>query len=222
MRLTIFNGSPRGKGSNSKILTEQLLRGFTEAGDNDYEIHYITHNDRSVERLKAFETAEAVLLIFPLYIDSVPAIVKKFIEELEPFCGRDDNAKILYFVHSGFPEAHQSRFIERYLEKLAHRLGCEYLGTVVKGGSEGIQGQPEQMTRKTFDKIYRIGKDFGETGTLNACLLEKLAKPERYSALSMALFGWIPILTAKLLYWDPQLKKNGVFEKRYDKPYFEG
>ena len=219
MRLTIFNGSPRGKGSNSKILTEQFLRGFTEVGDNDYEVHYIVHKDRSAERLEAFENAETVLLVFPLYVDSVPAIVKQFIEELKPFCGREDNPKILYFVHSGFPEAHQSRFVERYLEKLARRLGCDYLGTIVKGGSEGIQVQPERMTRKLFDKIYRIGKDFAETGALEAGLLKELAKPERYSALSMALFGWILILSAKLLYWDPQLKKNGAFKQRFDRPY---
>ncbi|MCP4229635.1 MAG: NAD(P)H-dependent oxidoreductase [bacterium] len=221
MRLTIFNGSPCGKGSNSKILTEQFLRGFTEAGDNDYEIHYITHKNRSPERLEAFDNADIVLLVFPLYIDSLPAIVKKFIEELELFCGRENNPKIVYFVHSGFPEAYQSRFVQRYLEKLARRLGCEYIGTIVKGGSEGIQAQPEQMTRKLFDKIYRIGKDFGETGTLEADLLKKLAKPEKYSALSIALFGWISMLMSKFLYWNPQLKKNGAFEKRYDKPYLE-
>ncbi len=219
MRLTVINGSPRGKGSNSKILAEHFLRGFTEVGDHDFEVHYIAHKSKSAERLEAFKSAETVLLILPLYVDSVPGIVKQFIEELEPICGREDNPKILYFVHSGFPEAHQSRFVERYLEKLAKRLGCEYLGTMVKGGSEGIQIMPEKMTRKLFDILYRIGKAFGETGTLDPALLKELAKPEKYSKLGMTLYGWLPNLMSKFYYWDPMLKKNGVYEGRYDKPY---
>jgi hypothetical protein len=41
MRLTIFNGSPRGQASNSKILLEQFMKGFQENNENSYEIAYL-------------------------------------------------------------------------------------------------------------------------------------------------------------------------------------
>ena len=138
MRLTVFNGSPRGKGSNTKFLLEHFLNGFMTTDGNSYEMVYLNRLKDSDKFIKFFQEAEQVLLAFPLYTDAMPAMVKTFIESLEPLCGREGNPDIGFIVQSGFPEAIHSRYIERYLEKLAIRLGCRYIGTVIKGGVEGI------------------------------------------------------------------------------------
>ena len=89
--------------------------------------------------VQAFAGAECVLLGFPLYTDAMPGMVKHFIEALEPLAGRKDNPSLGFLVQSGFPEGLHSRYVERYLEKLAERLGCPYLGTIVKGNGEGVR-----------------------------------------------------------------------------------
>ena len=66
-------------------------------------------------------------------------------------------------VQSGFPEPNHSQYVARYMEKLAERLGCVYKGTVIRGGVEGIKGQPPLMTRKLFKSFYQLGKYFGHT-----------------------------------------------------------
>jgi len=221
MKLTLFNGSPRGKGSNTKILLEHFTRGFTETNENQFELAYLVKVDEMEEFIEMFQEAERVLLAFPLYTDSMPAIVKHFIENLEPLCDRENNPEIGFIVQSGFPETIHSRYVEKYLKKLAQRLGCKYLGTVIKGGVEGIQMKPPWMTRKLFDAFYRLGVHFGKTGTFDEEIIQSLANRERMSGFTRALFRLLAITGLTNFYWDTQLKKNNAYEQRFDKPYEE-
>ena len=215
MELTIFNGSPRGKVSNTKVLVDQFLDGFMKRNGNSYKIVYLNTTKDSDYLVKMFEEAEKFLLAFPLYVDSMPAIVKTFIESLEPLCGRKENPDIGFLVQSGLPESIHSRYVERYLKKLSARLGCNYMGTIIKGGVEGVQAKPVRMNKKLFNSFYQIGKIFGETGKFDEEIIDRLAQPERYSKFYLWLFK----LFGKFWYWDMMLKKNNAYEKRFAKPY---
>jgi len=215
MKLTVFNGSPRGRRSNTKILLEHFINGFMTTDGNTYELAYLIRVKDRDNFIKLFREAEQVLLAFPLYVDAMPAIVKTFIESLEPLCGREGNPDIGFIVQSGSPEAIHSRYVERYLEKLARRLGCRYKGTVIKGGVEGIRATPVWMNKKLFKSFYKLGKSFGETGKFDEQIVLNLAQPERYSKFAL----WSFRLSGKIFYWDKMLKKNNAFEKRFAKPY---
>ena len=217
MKLTVFNGSPRGKGSNTRVLLKHFINGFTATGGNSYELADLVRVKEGDKFVKLFQEAEQVLLAFPLYTDAMPAIVKTFIESLEPLCGRKDNPDIGFIVQGGLPEATHSRYVARYLEKLAARLGCSYKGTVIRGGVESIRATPDWMNRKLFKSFYKLGKTFGETGEFNQQIMLKLAQPERLSRFSF----WFLRLTRHHLYWNPMLKKNKAFEKRFARPYLE-
>jgi hypothetical protein len=174
MKLTVFNGSPRGTNSNTKILLEQFLKGFSEIAENEYELNYLIHVDKQEEFVEKFSSAEMVLLACPLYTDAMPAIVKTFIESLLALKGRKDNPPIGFLIQSGFPEALHSRPLERYMVKLAKRLGCPLYGTAVRGGIEGIQNMPPYMTKKVFNLFYTLGKGFGATGRFDPGIVKKL------------------------------------------------
>jgi multimeric flavodoxin WrbA len=137
-RLVFFNGSPRGRKGNTPLMLEQVAVGFGRPVET-YHLIRLRETDRMVQ---AFAKAESALLGFPLYTDAMPGIVKHFIEALEPLVGRSDNPPLGFLVQSGFPEGLHSRYVERYLEKLAARLGSPYLGTIVKGGGEGTRVMP--------------------------------------------------------------------------------
>ncbi|MBI3582326.1 MAG: NAD(P)H-dependent oxidoreductase [Nitrospinae bacterium] len=183
MQLTVFNGSPRGKGSNTKVLVDQFLDGFMKGNGNSYKIVYLNTTKDSDYLIKMFEEAEKFLLAFPLYVDSMPAIVKTFIESLESLCGRKENPDIGFLVQSGLPESIHSRYVERYLKKLSASLGCNYMGTIIKGGVEGAQAKPVWMNKKLFNSFYQLGKTFGETGKFDEEIVDRLAQPERYSKI---------------------------------------
>lgn len=239
MRLTVFNGSPRGKNSNTKVLLDHFLEGFVATHGNAYELVYLIHVKEGKKFFNLFQEAEEVLLAFPLYTDAMPAIVKTFIELLEPLCGRAGLPAIGFIVQSGFPESTHSQYIKRYLEKLAGRLGCLYKGTVIKGGVEGIRVYPliDKRLHKWIIKIgkamdfagighlldkenlckrfYMLGKTYGETGEFDKETVKKLTCPER-----LTRFGFLSYrVIVHNLYWDLMLKKNSVFEKRDNRPF---
>ena len=170
MKLTVFNGSPRGKGSNTKIFLEHFLNGFVVKEGNSCELAYLNRVKDQEKLVMLFKEAETVLLAFPLYCDAMPAMVKIFIESLEPLCGREDNPDIGFIVQNGFPEAIHNRYVERYLKKLASRLGCRYTGTIIKGGGEGARIMPAQY-RKAFNIFRQLGQIYGETGQFEAELV---------------------------------------------------
>jgi NAD(P)H-dependent FMN reductase len=221
MRLTAFNGSPRGATGNTARMLEQFLAGFNSVPGNSAEARFLCRTREMDEHLKAYAQSERVLLAFPLYVDSMPAAVKAFIEELEPFCGREGNPPLLFLVHSGFPEASHSRPVERYLAKLAKRLGCENKGTIIKPGSEGLRHLPEDMNRKLFGRLRELGCVFGSEDRLEARIVKQLAKPERFNPVQMAVFAAMRLLGITNRYWDAMLRKNNAYEKRFDRPYAE-
>ena len=131
MKLTIFNGSPRGMKSNTKILMEHFINGLnTIKKDRDINIYYLKEIKNNDLFVKEFENSEYIIIAFPLYTDSMPGIVKYFIDKLIDVNPGKTNCKIGFVVQSGFPETAHSRYVERYLEKFSVRIGAEYLGTI--------------------------------------------------------------------------------------------
>ncbi len=215
--LTVFNGSPRGRKGNTPILLGELIKGFGDPA----EMHHLNHLHDTDQFVQAFAAAECAWIGFPLYTDAMPGIVKHFFEALEPLRGRQGNPPLGFLVQSGFPEAAHSRYVERYLEKLASRLGCPYLGTIVKGGGEGLRIMPPQMTQGLFQSVQALGKGLAESGQLNPTLLKQIAKPERFPAILGPVFRIFLRLPAAHSYFDQMLKQNDAYERRFARPFRE-
>ena len=217
--LTVFNGSPRGKRGNTPVMLGHLMGGFTSITGNTAEIsHLYKIGDKDIFA-KRFAEAECVLIGFPLYTDGMPGIVKEFIEALEPLTKRESNPPIAFLVQSGFPESTHSRYVEQYLTALAERLNSPYLGTLVRGGCEGVRLQPEKMNRKLFAALNELGRQLGTQGGFDQQTMHAFSSRERYSPLLLPLMRLAVKMPFMRLYWDIQLKKNNAFKDRFTRPY---
>ncbi len=214
-KITVFNGSPRGKKGNTPIMLEEIMKGFS----GEYKIHHLVRVNEIDEQVMAFRNANCVWLGFPLYTDVMPGLVKNFIEGLEPLLGRNNNPALGFLVQSGFPEGTHSRYVERYLEKLAQRLNSPYLGTIVKGNGEGIRVMPAEATQSLFDNLQTLGKNLAETGKLNPEILETIAKPERYPRILGPIFRIFLNTKIAHSYFDGMMHENSAYERRNDQPF---
>lgn len=220
MRLLIVNGSPRGTGSNTRILMDHFTSGFTRTPGNEVEVRHLQRPDDRAAARESFAAVDAVILAFPLYTDAMPGIVKAFIEDLADRAGRADNPVLGFVIQSGFPETNHSRLVERYCRRLADRLGSRCAGAAIKGGVEGIQIMPPWMTRKLFTAFRDLGRGFAVTGTFDEGICRALAgRSDHYPAWKLAGFKVWKKLGLTNFYWNGQLKKNGAWERRFDRPY---
>jgi len=194
---------------------EHFIRGFLETRGNTCDVEYLVKQKKILSALaEKFSAAQNVIIGFPLYIDSMPGIVKAFIEALAALQGRTNMPALGFVIQCGFPETAHLRFLARYCEKLCRRLGCLSLGAILKGGTEGLAVQPPQLTEKYFVLFYKLGAHFGKTGQFDEEILLKLARPERLTAQNIAQV--VPFINRFL--WDAQLEKNGVLDKSFDRP----
>lgn len=215
MQLTFINGSPRGKKSNTTRLMDHFIRGFLETNGNTSETMYLTQHKHDLPTIrKTFADGQNVIIGFPLYVDAMPGSVKEFLEALASLEGEKGNPALGFVIQCGFPETSHNHFVARYCEKFCRRLGCSSLGSILKGGCEGLNVQPNFLTDKYYALFYMLGLEFGKTGKFDPTLLEKLARPEHLKAENMAQV--IPFINQGL--WDVQLEANGVLEKSFDQP----
>ncbi len=105
MKITAFNGSPRGKNGNTNQIVEAFLRGAEKAGAERENIFLVEKNVEhcrgcfncwdttpgkcihkdDVEGLHSiFLGSDIVILAAPLYTDNITSILKKFLERILP------------------------------------------------------------------------------------------------------------------------------------------
>ncbi len=218
-RLWVINGSPRGVKGNSPAMLQKVMDGFLSVNGTSAEMLHLAKAADRGKLEEEYSQSDAVILGFPLYTDGMPGLVKEYIESLAQFEERPENPPMAFLVQSGFPEAAHSRYVERYLQALAERLRSPYLGTLVRGGCEGVHLMPESMNKKMFSTLYSLGEQLAEQGGFDTQTVRTLVSVEQYSKLLVPLFK-IAVKTPILkLYWDSQLKTNQAYERRFDQPY---
>ncbi len=221
--LVLLNGSPRGERSNSMKMLKRVAEGWLRAGGARPEVLHLVRRAQFNRAVEAFADADVVLLGLPLYTDAMPALVKAWIEALSPRVeaarAGSANPTLAFLVQSGFPEAAHSRPLERYLEKLAARLGSHYAGTIVRGNGESLQAMPEQANRKLWARLQMLGEQLARDGRFGAAELKAVAGIERFSRFGAFLASLACRIPAIQFYWNGMLKKNGAWEQRFAAPY---
>jgi multimeric flavodoxin WrbA len=220
--LLLLNASPRGTTSNSARMLAPIAEGWKTADGDEPTVLHLARRTDFQRALAEFGSADTVLLGTPLYTDSMPGLVLEFIEALESRVGRQDNPRLAFLVQSGLTEAAHSRGLERYFAKLSVRFGSRYAGTIVRGGSEGLQQMPDQMLKGLFGKLRALGGQLMRDGRFDAETLAQIAGKERHSPAMAVVAKVVTKVPLTQFYWNGMLKKNGVWDKRFDAPYAKG
>ncbi len=218
MKCILFNGSPRAKKSNSHFLMKSFQEGFDANSDTPMELHYLRERETGKYFQEALLNCDVALFVFPLYADSMPALVLDYFLQMEEISQTRPLPALGFIVHSGFPETIHSRPVERYLKRMTQKLRVRYAGCVIKGGSEGIQDMPRYMTSKLLQRFFLLGESFAREGQLSETIAKKLAGTEKYSPFT-ALFILPLAFQMSKAFWNAQLKKNNAYDLRFQRPY---
>ncbi|MBP7401694.1 MAG: NAD(P)H-dependent oxidoreductase [Clostridia bacterium] len=215
MRYLICNGSPRGSAGFTEVLAQRFLAGLHESGAEDAEILQVGRTDTHAQASARLAEADAVVVVFPLYTDAMPGVLMAFIEQLEPLRGRLGGHALGFIVHSGFPESLHAAAVERYLSGLAARLGASYAGTAAVGGGSWTDGR--------LSAVRELGRHFAEQGLrFDPDTVRRAASCERFGSREIIILRILARAGMFNRYFNRQLKANGVFHRRFDRPDVPG
>jgi NAD(P)H-dependent FMN reductase len=203
MKLAIVNGSPRGESSNSQRMTAWLNELNPQENLEPLLLQRVNKHRDYIEHLRG---CDSLLFIFPLYVDSMPGLVKQFFEMMEEAKWAFKDKRVCFLIHSGFPEMIQSRSLQRYLKYFSTRImEMNYLGTLIMGGSESMQMAPDQMYRRQKPIIQRL-LDYLEQGkTLPEGINLQMNRREKMSGIQRWVFTINPF---KNFYWNYRAKQH--------------
>jgi len=214
--LLIIHGSARAH-SNTSLLVEHLIEGFERHDGRRARVLKLRSPAARQTALEAVEHADLVLFAMPLYVHAMPGPVQEFFELLERLPPRSTR-RVAFLVQQGFYESHHSRWLERHLARLPARWGSQYLGTVIRGGVEGIQEQPPRMTQKLFDGLKGIGETLATSARLDPAEVIALKTSEHLGFWGRLLVRGLVLTGLSTFFWKRQLKENGAWSKRFARP----
>lgn len=215
MSTIILNGSPKGQKGNSEIFIKHFLSGMKFP----CEVKYISKEDPKslAQYANHFDT---IIFVLPLYIHSMPGVMMRFLEYLEPVELSQDKS-IGFILQGGFPESNQYKYVERYFGSLAEELNRTYLGTVVKGNSAGTYMMPSFMTKKLFKSLKRLGEIYEDTHTFDKTIMEEFKKPYKLKGVTLAAMNFQVKIGLNKVFWDKFLKENGALDRCLDRPFLD-
>jgi hypothetical protein len=200
----------------------RVAEGWERGGGAAPQVLHLARPADFARAVAAFPAAGVVLLGMPLYIFAMPALVKAWIEAIEPvvpIAPAAPRPTLAFLVQSGFPEPAHSRPLERYLEKLARRLGCPYAGTIVRGSGEAHQARPDWTYWTLWPRLRALGAQLARDGRFAPAALRAVAGAEHYSAFTAAWLKLAFRLPFTQFYWNAQLKRNGAWALRDRAPW---
>jgi hypothetical protein len=146
MNVLVIDGSRRPKSNSGAIARD--LQARLQAGGQTAELWRVPKwgagPEGTSEALARLATADAVVLVAPSYLDELPAVTQRLLEDVWERRGELNGRAPLFYgiAHSGFPEPVQRRAELRSMRFFAEQMDWRWMGGVGFGGTSPIDGRP--------------------------------------------------------------------------------
>ena len=222
----LLAGSPRGKASTSLAFGRQLLRRLESAGlaTEEKTVSDALRSTEDQHRLhKAFDTADLVVVSFPLYVDQLPAPLIQVLELVAerrkglfgatPWAGPAVQ-KLAALVQCGFPETLQTRPAAAIMRQFARETGFGWAGALALGMGGAIGGQrlekPGGMARNVHRALDMAAASLAAGGDIPAAAAALIEKPLMPKGLYVMAANWG---------FRNEIRKQGVRKRAHARPY---
>jgi multimeric flavodoxin WrbA len=130
-KVALINGSPKPKSSASKLMLEALWERI--GSSSDCAVVNAAKQERD-EIISAITGSDALVFIFPLYVDGIPSHLLKILDEA---CGEiaeaAPGAMVYAVMNNGFYEGRQNTLAFEMMRSFANRAGLSWGGAIGVG-----------------------------------------------------------------------------------------
>jgi hypothetical protein len=208
--------------STSSALRSYLADRLSEKGvrvDTLILVNAVRSEEGRQKLLSAAGDADLVVMVSPLYIDSLPAPATRALELLhEHRKAVQKPQSFALIVNNGFPDPSHNLMAADICRKFAADSGMAWAGSIRVGMGGAIDGRPLQEAGGMVKGLMR-GLEMA-----SASLAEGRPIPGEAEALASKPF--MPLFFARLMMiaaggrmWDSRARANGVLGRMWDRPY---
>jgi len=217
-RAVLLVGSPRTSKSTSFSLGDYLQAQMAKQGVETQTIHLYTTLSSPAKRqalFAALDSADLIVLAFPLYVDSLPAPVTAALELIAAQrAGKRSTQRFVAITNCGFPEAHHCDSALAICARFAEQAGLIWAGGLALGEGGMINGTPlPAMGGRT--RKARQSLDMAATALANGHAIPRAAV-DLMAKLSVP--AWLYLMIAGLN-WRLQAKQYKVQQQMRKAPY---
>lgn len=201
MKISIINGSPKQGKNTSELLINFFL---SEIGsENCIKIYRPGKEPLGQEQFEALSKSDVLLIVFPLYIDSIPAHLLQLLIDIQKKKILSKNTMVYCIINNGFFEGKQNRI---GIEQM--KIWCAATGTT--WGQAIGAGAGEMLP---FISEISLGHEPNKNlGYAIKCLVNNLLNKKTGTDILFSP-NWPRALwriQSTLFVWYPRAKQNGL------------
>jgi hypothetical protein len=213
-------GSAKREGeSTSEALGSYLMTKLNSHGvaTSTFAVHRALRTpERTAALLDAVEGCDLLVLVFPLYVDTLPSLSTQVLELLAARRRPVQQERTPWFLaiaNCGFPEAEHNDVALAICEQFAQEAGMRWAGGLAVGAGGAING--ERINERGM--THSVAKALDLTA---AALADNQPAPAEALSLTRA-----PLLPVRLytfmgnLGWHRMAQVNGVWRRLGDRPF---
>lgn len=187
-KIMIVNASPRAPKSNSRQYAK-LFTKYCYSHTEYFEVNKSNH----LMLCNMMENFSDVLLVFPLYADSMPVTLLNFLKTLETNATQK-KPTISVIINCGFIEPQQNNIALEMLQLYCKKNGYLFGSTLKIGSGEAILTTPFSILLKAKMKKFAVSVNSHRYKNFQVTM-----------PISKKMF-----IKASTVYWENYGKKNGI------------
>lgn len=159
MKISAINGSPKASGSLSSAIIKQM-ESLLGVNLDTYHALRLVQGETPPETLKGIINSDVLLIVFPLYVDSLSAPLIELLTRLENTARHAAGTPQVYAVcNCGFFESEQIALALQIVERFAHRAGLSWGYGVGIGGGPMLMGMGDNWEKGPASSVHQKLKD---------------------------------------------------------------
>lgn len=154
-KMIILSASPKkGEPSVSALISQMAKHQLDTFQADIIDVsNALKHCEPAYE---AMRSADALLIVFPLYFFCLPGMLMRFLEDYAATCGSNPTGQKVYaIVNCGFPEPEINEEAIRVIKSFARHIGAEFRFGVSFGGGGMVLGAADTPFMKKSMETLR-------------------------------------------------------------------
>lgn len=202
MEIVFINGSPKPGNSTSEYIIGLLVRQVADG--NITRVYNISKDNLKEKQFKRIQDCDVLVLAFPLYVDSIPSHMLRFLAKLEDMGGFSKNTMVYCFLNNGFFEGSQNDIAVSQIKNWCNKSGLSW-GMACGAGEMLPFIKDVPMGHGPNKNIWKAVQ------CLSANIMEKRTGDNMY--FSPCWPKWLWKIQASFYMWYPRARTNKLLKR---------